>query len=128
MLGLVVKQQSLGLQERSAAGFCYALALPAATLLLILLHACNILLLQQTVLLQADVVERNEVTSGQMWVLLLGQILFLLWVVALDKVQVSHKGACNGPCIISQASLCDVHSQDCAREYDSHPASVLTTV
>ena len=38
---------------------------------------------------QTDTVEKNQVTSAQMWVLLLGQLTFLVWLLLLLKVQVS---------------------------------------
>lgn len=38
---------------------------------------------------QTDTVEKNQVTSAQMWVLLLGQLVFLVWLLLLLKVQVS---------------------------------------
>ena len=38
--------------------------------------------------LQADIVARTQVTSAQLWVLLLGQIVFLVWLLVLKKVQV----------------------------------------
>ena len=31
---------------------------------------------------------KTQVSSAQLWVLLLGQILFLIWLLALKKVQV----------------------------------------
>ena len=40
--------------------------------------------------LQEDTVDRNQVTSAQMWVLLLGQLIFLVWLMILRRVQVSH--------------------------------------
>ena len=44
---------------------------------------------------QTDTVEKNQVTSAQMWVLLLGQLVFLVWLLVLNKVQVSHVTLCN---------------------------------
>lgn len=41
--------------------------------------------------LQADIVARTEVTSAQLWVLLLGQIVFLVWLLVLKKVQVRQR-------------------------------------
>ena len=40
---------------------------------------------------QAGTVDRNQVSPAQMWVLLLGQIIFLVWVMVLRRVQVSPK-------------------------------------
>ncbi len=44
---------------------------------------------------QTDTVEKNQVTSAQMWVLLLGQLVFLVWLLVLNKVQVSRGIFCN---------------------------------
>ena len=41
--------------------------------------------------LQADIVARTEVTSAQLWVLLLGQIMCLVWLLVLKKVQVRQR-------------------------------------
>lgn len=39
--------------------------------------------------LQTDTVDRNQVSPAQMWVLLLGQLIFLVWLMVLRRVQVS---------------------------------------
>lgn len=44
---------------------------------------------------QTNTVEKNQVTSAQMWVLLLGQLVFLVWLLVLNKVQVSHVILCH---------------------------------
>ena len=38
--------------------------------------------------MQADIVAKTQVSSAQLWVLLLGQVLFLIWLLVLKKVQV----------------------------------------
>lgn len=43
---------------------------------------------------QTNTVEKNQVTSAQMWVLLLGQLVFLVWLLVLNKVQVSRVILC----------------------------------
>ncbi len=43
---------------------------------------------------QTDTVEKNQVTSAQMWVLLLDQLVFLVWLLVLNKVQVSRVVLC----------------------------------
>ena len=45
--------------------------------------------------MQTNTVEKNQVTSAQMWVLLLGQLVFLVWLLVLNKVQVSRVILCN---------------------------------
>lgn len=40
--------------------------------------------------LQTNIVSETNVASAQLWVLLLGQILFLVWLLVLKKVQVDQ--------------------------------------
>lgn len=62
--------------------------------------------------LQTDTVEMNQVTSAQMWVLLLGQVIFLIWLLVLNKVQVTvyatsniHGQQCIAPCKVCLHNL-----------------------
>ena len=72
---------------------CVLLSLPqkglCMLLMFLLICSSGMPQLQWLFAPQADAVERNQVTNGQMWVLLLGQVLFLLWLVVLNKVQVN---------------------------------------
>lgn len=55
---------------------------------------------------QTDTVEKNQVTSAQMWVLLLGQLVFLVWLLVLNKVQVSWVTLCNNPTVNTSKAHC----------------------
>ena len=44
----------------------------------------------QCLWLQTDTVAKNSVTEAQLWVLMVGQLVFLGWLLLLKKVQVGH--------------------------------------
>ena len=52
--------------------------------------------------LQTDTVAKHSVTEAQLWVLFVGQLVFLGWLLLLKKVQVRHHmspahNTCNVP-------------------------------
>lgn len=74
--------------------------------------------------MQTDIVSRTQVNSTQLWVLLLGQILFLVWLLVLKKVQVGTLLRTGVMLVVRQGLLltackCDfsthnhVHNKDC---------------
>ncbi len=75
---------------------------------------------------QINTVEKNQVTSAQMWVLLLGQLVFLVWLLVLNKVQVSHVILCNNPTVnISKAHCMQAMHGNSAMGVSTCPSSSI---
>ena len=59
--------------------------------------------------LQTDTVAKNSVTEAQLWVLFVGQLVFLGWLLLLKKVQVRHE-----PCPQRLHACLQVPQADCS--------------
>ena len=80
---------------------------------------------------QADAVDKNQVSPAQLWVLLLGQVIFLVWVMVLRRVQVSPKTLsgsalrAEAPCSLNSCCIRSTKHRQYCSAVNSHNVACL---